>query len=308
MQKPLKLAAPVQGIAEGGTATCDLAIGPRYFSLMLKAVVKKASGTPVLADILGTLRVKLNGLTVREITATRLDTINTQYGAEFAANSTDDNSDTGNHKVTFYLPIFFAEPWRKSYAAVEAMAWPTVFTNGSRVVSLNSFQLEFEVPADAGAVLSLQAIEVYAETDSGVGGLDSNGNPVLNISHWKTLSWNYGAAGQTIINTLEKAGLYQEIHFFTTTDTITDVEVEVDGAIKHKAPKAVNDLNLVTWGMYESGLSATRFDLIFDRSDFPVDALNVNGVKDFQVKPTLSGTSSTTMTMVTMVFKSAYKG
>lgn len=312
MAKTFKLGQPFNGVAAGGVATCDLEIGPRYHTLVLKGTVKRTGVAPAMSDILGTIRLKVNGQTIREygtigglVGSGVLDALNQQYGSIYAANVSGGSGGSGapaaGDTCTFYLSIFLAEPWRKSMAATEFMAWPTLWENGAK---LSSLQLEITVPSTANT--SLHAIEVYTETDGGVGSV-VNGAPVFNACHVKTGTWTYGAAGQANINTLEREGFYQEVHLFTTTDVVTEFEVEVSNSIRHKATKAINDHNLVMWGMNESNLSTTRLDIIFDRTDLPTDALYVGGASSFNVRPTISGGNSTVLSFVTEVFKSVLK-
>ena len=316
----LKLAPPVNGVVAGQPATCDFTIGPRYH--MIDIVIKgTGTGSPVvsLAAMLGLIRLKVNGSTVREIDVSELDALNQLLGSEFAVQTFNLNSAKAysaalatTDQGEFHVPIYLAEPFRKSYTAAEVAAWPTRFSDGKQIVDLDSFQIELQLKSTSN--VTINSVQIYVETDSGIGNLD-NGQPVLNISRWQRLTVPYTALGDLPIANIEKKGRLQQANLFSTVNRVSQVRVERDGQIIRECTKQVNDTSLIRRGYASANLSDTRLDLVFDYTDFPVDALNLNGAKQFEIKPTLVGakatptvldTTSQTLIVVTQSFGSGF--
>jgi hypothetical protein len=335
---------PVQGVAYGQTPTLDLQLGPRYRYLLLEiiaaaaaAVGEGAAPTLVLPDVLGDVIVKIGGNPQRTHSAVQLDAINRSYGAQYGMNAY--NFDGGaltyvngvpqgpqpGKQTVFYLPIFFREPWRQSYAAKEMMAWYTSWQDGS---VLPSFSLALTIPPASPNVLAGSAISInaYAETDNAVGPLDANKNPVAMITKWKRQQIVYGGAGDLVITTLNKQEVYNQISLFsaylvgavgayigpipgntpakiitdqndpTKFDAISHVKVEVDNRTVRDVSKIVNDQELLDDDFNESGLPADRFDVCFDKSDLPTDGLVMQSggstVQDFRITATLAAAAA----------------
>jgi hypothetical protein len=308
MDKIIEPCAPVVGVQLGQkAATCDLQIGPRYHTLWIEVVAKGAAGkTLVLTDVLGLLSLKINGRVQRQHLASELDAIQTDYGPAYAANTYKmvnglptvaalANADTG----MFVLGIHLAEPWRKSYAATEAMAWYTSWQDGSVVPT---FQLEIECPntgnVDATAPYT---ISVYAEKDFAVGPVDGNKKPVQLITRWERTSKPYTGAGDLYIIDMPKRHVLEQVTIFgQTNDNVTACKVKVDNRILRDVTKVRNDQTLIGREWNEANLSVDRFHLAFDYSDLPTDGLVLEGVKDFQVIPTL-GAAAAANKMLTLI-------
>jgi hypothetical protein len=320
---------PVQGATWGQVPTLDLQLGPRYRYLLLE-VIATAAAAKILAlpDVLGDIIVKIGGNPQRTHSAVQLDAINRSYGAQYGSNAY--NYDGGAlawvngvpqgpvaaKQTVFYLPIFFREPWRQSYAAKEMMAWYTAWQDGS---VLPSFTLDLAIPVASANVLanSAIAINVYSETDNAVGPLDTNKNPVAAITKWKRQQLVYGGAGDLVITNLNKQEVYNQISLFsaykngkgpfagntpaqiitdqndlTAFDAVSHAKVEVDNRTVRDVSKIVNDQALLDDDFNESGLPADRFDICFDKSDLPTDGLVMqsgsNTVKDFRITATLA--------------------
>lgn len=303
--KILKKLAPLEGVIPGETATLDLPIGPRYHKIMLTAVVKGPTGAPPkLSDILGLIKIQVNGKTQREFTADELDALNTRNGAEFGVevtNLTTPGDPLGNaDKAQFRIPILFAEPFRKSYAAGEMMAWPTRWPNGA---TLGTFQISVKVPDTSGT--SLHSISAVATIDNVLGTLDANGNPIFNISKWTRQTVIYTAAGELFLVNLPKRDLYQQMNFFTQSgDAISHIKIVRDGEDILDVDTDVNNRDLIEYGLNAAAESADRLDVVFDRDDLPDSALPMNGVREFQVIPTLAAAaaSNKAITLITQLY------
>ena len=325
---------PVQGAAYGQTPTLELQLGPRYRGLLFEVIATAAAAkTLQINDVLSLITVKIGGNPQRTHTANELDMIHKSFGAQYGLNAYNYDAGilhwTGGNGVPdgpvaakqtiFYLPLFFREPWRASYAARDMMAWYTAWANGS---VLPSFSVEMQIPAASANVLANSAITInaYAETDNAVGPLDTNKNPVGMITKWKRQGLVYGGAGDLVITNLNKAEIYNQISRFSAYaanlgplpgrtpaqlladqndlvtpafDAITRAKVEVDNATVRDVTKTISDQMLIGDDFNEGGLPPDRLDIVFDKSDLPTDGLimQANGatVKDFRITATVAG-------------------
>ena len=304
MDKIIKTLPTVIGVVAGQVATSEIPIGPRIHVVWAEAVVKKTGAAPALSDILGLINVKVNGKVQRAMTATELVALNELNGDDYKLRwqkSTDNGATYGalgtpaladGDTVKFQVPIYFAEPWRKEYKASDFGAWPTAWSNGAK---LASFQIELTVPNVAGC--SLHALSTWAEQDKVLGQV-VNGAPVFNITKWVRNSVPYTGAGELDITTLPRRDFLQALHLFAqTADPITAIEVNVDNDQKRKVTKTQNDQSLIGKNLNAAGILATRFDVVFDYDDRPDSALNLNGVLDFLVKPTLASAAAASKTI-----------
>lgn len=289
----LKKTAPLEGVVAGEKATLDLPIGPRYNKVMFEATVKPAAAAVAsLADIVGLIKLMIDGKTQREITATEMVALYLRYGAEFAV-EVENLDDPGNplapgNKARFRFAMHFAEPWRKEYAADKVMSLPTRWTNGQ---ALRTLQFEIAIPAVTD--FTLHNLVAYASIDNVLGSTDDSGAPMLNLSKWYRETILYTAVGDRHIVTLPKRDLYQELNFFTQVgDPISHVKIKRDGEDILDVDKAVNDFDLVLHGINRDAIIDDRFDVIFDKDDLPNSALLMNGVREFEVILTLANAAA----------------
>ena len=293
MTKILKKMPPVEGVSPGEKATLDLPIGPRYFKFEVDATVKPDAGSvATVDDILGLIKISVNGKTQREFTALELNALNYLNGAEFKLktfNITNPGNPLANGDTAkFRLCILLGEPFRKSYAASEVMAWPTRWSNGA---TLGTFQIEFSIPDVTD--YTLHDIKVFATIDSGVGSVDAQGNPIFNISKWYRETVIYTAAGDRYLVTLPKRDLYQQMSFFTPSgDPISHIKIKRDGEEILDVDKDVIDTDLERFGLNPLAVSTDRLDVVFDRDDLPDSALPMNGVREFEVILTISNAAA----------------
>lgn len=317
MDKIIEPTKPVQGAAAGAVATVDLAIGPRYHTIWIEAIATAAAGaTLTLADFLGLIAVKVNGKTARQFLATELDAIQTSYGAVYAANILNYDGDAITYvngvpqaaqaakKTMCQIGIRLAEPWRKSYAAQEMLAWYTAWQNGT---TLNSFSLDITCgPSTNWLANSTILLRCYAEVDQTVGPV-RDGQPIALITKWNRRSHPYTGTGELNIPDFLKRGIYNQISLFMPgTDTIGSVKVKKNAQMLRDVTKIRNDQTLIGRDWNESGLPATRFDIGFDYADLPTDGLNLNGVLDFQVIPNVAtAAAANNMVSICQVYEQA---
>jgi hypothetical protein len=304
VSKIIEPALPVNGVTPGQTATLDIPIGPRYHIIWLIATVKRPTTAPKLADVLSGIRVKINGNIQRSFLATELDALNTLMDPTCQARYRVDVGSTGTYgalglgaisagdTVQWQVPIFLAEPWRKSYAAQEVMSWPTV----GQGWSLKSFQVEVDVTAvtTSGGVTANHAVTAFLEKDFVQGGAQ------MNICKWYRNNQAYAGSGESVNNTLKLRGVVQQISLFNSTaggdtDAITNLKLKVNGLTYRDVTKQSNDATLIVRQMNPSGISSSRFDAVLDYDDVPSNGLPLNGSEDFQVIPNVQpGTNATT--------------
>lgn len=305
MDKIIQPANPVVGVAASSVATCDLMIGPRYHAIWLELTATAAAGvTLVLADVLGLINVKINGKVQRAHKAIELNQIQTAFGSQYAAQIY--NWDGGVYTWTnglragaaaakatkFFVPIFLAEPWRKSYAAQEARAWYTAWEDGT---VLRSLQLEIEVLCAAAKVTAgTFSVNVFCETDNMIGPVDKvTKQPIALISKWNRLVVPYGGAGDLYITNLPRRDVMEQVSLFNQADDdITRAIVKKDGAIIRDVYRGQNDVVLFGRDLPVAGASEDRMDVIFDYADLPTDGLNLNGARDLTLIATLAAANA----------------
>ena len=68
MDKIIKLLPTVIGVVTGQDATVEVPIGRRVHVIWLEGTVKKTGVAPALSDIMGLIKVKINGKPQRQMT------------------------------------------------------------------------------------------------------------------------------------------------------------------------------------------------------------------------------------------------
>jgi hypothetical protein len=333
MNRIQKKTNPVEGVAWGQVPTVTFQIGPRYRAVMFKITATGAAGKVVtLPDVLGDIVFKIGGNPQRTHSAVQLDQIHRSYGAQYGVNAYNFDGGvlhytTGNNipdapvaaKATiFYVPVFFREPWRTSYAVRDMFAWPTMWPDKS---VLPSFTAELTVPAISANIAAGSAItiECLTEVDNQLGSVDkATGKPIMLINRWERSGAVYGGSGDLVISTLPKKDMLSQISLFasyaaghgpiagatpaaqladqndlTQFDAILRAKVEVDNVTIRDVAKVESDQFLIDDDFNEAALPADRLDIVFDKSDRPDDGLPLqaggNTVKQFDVTLSIGG-------------------
>jgi hypothetical protein len=284
----------LSGVAAGSTATADIPIGPRYHVLWLQVgnTAKKLA-----SEILGDIRLKVNGKVQRTMSAGELDQLNVMMGAEYGVREVNDGSTGTGHIVTSRLPIYLAEPWRKQVAAADGLAWATG--------NLATFQLEVDIAAGEGTGLVLSA---FAELDNSITkdaqGLEQQA-PLGVISKWMRQQIPINGTAQDL-QSFPRRDHYQQLSFLdkdangaSQACTITKVTIKVENFVIREITRDQNAAILASRGMTQA---ANRFDVVFDHDDIIDSALPmvVGGrpVQDFQVKLDLSSGTARNITCI----------
>lgn len=247
-------------VAPGGTATLDLPAGANvYYGLQIlygTATAGGANQANMEAEIVA-VRIKLDGKVQRRFTAAELFAINAFNGVPFVAG---------------VLPIFFAEPWRRSAQGEDALAW------GMQDVA--TFQIEVDI--DAGA--TSPTLEARADV--------VRANRILGpIIKWRRYTVPVAGAGVVNYTTLPKsAGAYAKLHGFS--GNIDAVEVRVDQLERFDATLARNNARLEQ--VFRKVPQANVFHVAFDADDrlsspLPMATPNGRPVSEFRVDFDMSG-------------------
>lgn len=249
---------PASGSA--GTATVDLPLGIKYGIIWLEFGDDSAT-TLASGNLVGDIRVKVNGKVQRNHSAVQLNAINNLNGTAFAAKI---KGATTAYRT--YLPIFFAEPWRKDVNQMMLPAW--------NAVGIQSFQIEVDLKAVTCATNT--RIQGFYEWAPATG-------PIGSIA--KIIRQSLPAVG-TIqdYNTLDRRDYLQSIHMFTTSDSKCAIKAKLtaDGNIVHDLIDAQqNQAILLAREMNpETGTNNPRYDIVFDYDDPINNALDAGRLSE----------------------------
>lgn len=254
------------------TVTVDLPVGPRYHVIWIAG----NAGTGLKADaLIGEIRVKINGKVQRVFTLLellKLNTLNNDAGGTMYYAGTLGQTNAG----AFNIPIWFAEPWRKSLASQDALAWGTG--------DVTSFQIEFDIKAYAAGVTLVVPLTLRAEIDNSevlVGG-SRRPQPLGLITKWQRFNYLFTVAGGWSDSfALQNANFaIQSIHINDTS--ISEFEIIADNSMIRKNTQSGNNASLVARSMNPSPAAATgdapthgMTHIVFDHDDVLENALSL---------------------------------
>jgi hypothetical protein len=273
----------------GQTATCQLDLGKKYHIIWLiigydATNTGKALGPASTAnEMIGEIRLLVNGKVQRRIRGRELNLLNKLNGSQYGAKDSVDIAFGGALGATGYrvrLPIFLAEPWRKSNAEAALPAWNLAGPN----VSSASIEVDFltiDTPYISGWYEWIPA-------DSGLGA----------ITKWIRMTWGASGTSQDF-NTLDKRDYYQSIHLFAPTGAyVRKAQLTADGVTIHDLIEFADnevlllnrDMNPETLQSYD--LIGPRYDLVLDADDPVNGALLANGLQEFTLHVEYSAAAS----------------
>jgi hypothetical protein len=251
----------------------------------------------------------------------------------------DSSETTVATAYTFRFPIHFWEDWRPGVGWREGMCWPTVFTNGYR---LPSVQVEVPLNSASGVTdkkTTLHDFEAFVEVDDVLGKVDKDGKPIFNITKIERMIQPYAAAAAFPLTTLDRRDVIQQISIFTgytaardadgtvswvSNDPISKVRFAMNDVVLYDdITKTRNDehnrkfgMNLAdpatsvyaapaSWAVNAAGGCgiplADRFDLIFEDTDNPFDALPAFAAQSMVLTPTMGSAEATRKTFTMLI-------
>jgi hypothetical protein len=210
-------------VGAGQTATLSLPTGRRYFSLFLYYKLTANQAT-IEADVTE-IRILVNGIVQRRFSAADLNMVNALNGFAFKAG---------------LLPIFFAEPWRRTVMGEEGLTWGTA--------NVDTFQVQIDIAGTAVA----PALYAVAE-------VDSENVPLAGVVKWYKETYTSGGAAVLTITTLPKLDAYLRIH--ARSALVTKAKVVLDSVEVYEAT-----LTEATHWIARRGytMQANNYNLLFD--------------------------------------------
>jgi hypothetical protein len=290
----------ITNVVLGGKATLNLDPGYRYHKVNLVVTVQKTAATAgfasaTLADALGLIEIFVNTKSRRQHLATELNAIQTRWNANMAAVQIDgvandcvtavpDNvvGQNTTRTSTFILPVCFAEPFRDSYTAREAFAWPTLWASGNQA----KIQFQIAIPANVGiANPVLRATHVY----DNILGPVINGKDAMLLTHWYRDTQTYAGVAVPIQDWPFQAGALQQVTVFSPAgDDVATFQVKGDKDVIVEGTKTDVDNDDDNYNWNPVGINADRFDLAFDWDDDPTNAVVPSKYGTFRLLLTLT--------------------
>jgi len=269
----------VANVAASKTALIDLPCGPRYHAVFLE----HGYPTPGVNTIVGAcaniteIRVKINGRVQRTMSGTQLRDMNIFNGSVYDGNGLPY---TG---AGVCLPIFFAEPWRKSPADQDALAWPSA--------GFSSFQIEVDLGATATPTLVASA----AVDDMQV-------NKLTGIVKW--LRQSFAASGQSFdISTIDRRDWLQQVSLYPAAVAATKVTLRKDGLILHELTASSNFGLNSNYGMTPTGnRTPNMYDVVLDHDDLLGSAVQMDSARDIVLTVESGSAMSGTLTAIVQRF------
>ena len=284
-------AIPASGSA--GTATVDLPVGLMYHAVWLRVGYdatngtnpnEKYTGNSAANQIIGDIRVKINGKTQRIFSAKQLNALNSAYDSACALITTGTAGSSGYRE---FIPIYFAEPWRKDVREQELSAW--------NVVGVRSFQIEVDLKALTSPVLG-----GFYEFEPG----DTSRDIGTIVKHFRQ---TFAAAGTAIdINTLDRRDRLQAIHLFATSDGkyVDNVKLTANGVelrdvamdyLDNYASLKARGMNPNITANSTTNYLGPQFDVVMDYNDALAANLLLNGLDELTLRTEFSAAASGTI-------------
>ena len=268
-------------VAPGKKAVVNLPLGLRYHVVWLE-LGNNAVAANTITDLVDDIVVKINGKPQRIATGDQTNQLNGVNGPQFLLSATGVD---GQVTRRLHLPIYFAEPWRKSVDEVAALAL--------RANGIESLQIEVGMKAGLAAPLL-----------SGWYEFDYDNRPIGIISKWNRR--DFSAVGSSVdISTIDKRDFIEAVHLFPTSDGkfVSDVKLTANGEeIRDRITTVQNAATLLGREMNPDTSATPRYDLVFDYDDPVNGALptQANGapIKELTLKLTWNAAAAGTQTAI----------
>jgi hypothetical protein len=278
----------IQGVATGNTAIINCPKGPRYRRIVLTLQDSGALTTaaPAVNGVALEMKVILGSKTVRRLTATQLDYLNTLNGAQYG-NYGVAGSTNGTGKT--YLPIFFEEPWRKRADFQNGLAVETGWLDSNGV-----FQIQVAL---TGATPVIGAYAIVDDYSSG------KPNPIMKMYSDDA---NTAAASLDLANLFQGAppsDLVESITLFDPSDSssqskqVTVARLLLNGAVV--VDDITVDQNTILLKNADMTPAVGAYPIIFDHDDLFESLRQVGSISSSQLTLTFKASSTGTIRRVT---------
>lgn len=274
----------VQNVALSKTALIELPVGPRYHQVWLTHGFGGVGADTVAGAYANMLeiRIKVNGRVQRTMSGADLRALNILNGSSYDSASAERPTTVVAPAVAggVNIPIFFAEPWRKSGADQDRLAWQSA--------RWESFQIEVDL-----STATTPTLVAHAVVDDFVSKPDVV--PPL-ICKW--IRQSVGASGTMFdISSLDRRDLLQQISIkeptIANSKNIKSVVLRMDGMVLHEMTATANAALLINNGMTPV---AARYDVVLDHDDLLSSAVLLDGSRDLtltiEAGDAMSGTAT----------------
>ena len=256
-------ATPSWGVIDGtASAAANVAAGPPIVAT--NGAVLASSAEFDLNNLVGKIRVLINGTVQREMTAfelNRLNVANNHNGLTDYSIKTSGTRGTAGYKV--YLALYFAEPWRSSDTEAESNAW--------NIVGVDSFKIEIDLQPGCQNPQLAGTYEWDLPVRQDIG----------HITKWKRQSLSAGGSTQdftdvSLLANRQKQDFLTVISLFPSLEAVPKfvgkLKFTVDGIdLQDLLNWNQNNVILLQRGMSPDTGAAPRFDLALDYNN-PVNA------------------------------------
>jgi hypothetical protein len=328
MYKIPQQSSPVTNVVQGQNAIHRLAAGPRYHQIryIITALYTAATAGFVsasLGQVIGIVQTKVNTKTVREILATELDKIQTDWSPNLAVKAIDGIANDlqtavadvvagGNtaRTTTFIFTTHFAEPTRDSYKARQAFALPTSWSNGKTV----SVEQWLNVLATAGITnVVIRAEEVIDTVLGSYAGRLANGQQdpasaiVLPMTHFFRSPEIYTST-KLQIRDWPFTGVLQQMSVFSAAngDNVAHALLKADGVVKWDQDAATIDSMNRDYGWNYLAFTAPVKHLAMDFDDDPTSSFPFNAYRTVELTLTLAqATANSSLVIISQVWRDA---
>ncbi len=288
-----KILPTANAVASGKTATINLPVGRRYHTITLAigydgANASKETAGTAANQIVGDIRVKLNGKTQRIFSLKQLNAMNIANGDASAAFAIRTSGTMGSSGYREYVTIYFAEPWRKEIFQQQATAW------NIHPDDVASFQIEVDFQTITSPFLD--GLYTFDGLTGRLGSIE------------KVIRQTVATAGTSIdISTIQrvKGNFLQALHLFATSDSkfVNKAKLTANGEdVQDLVDYLQQRAKLFSWGMNPdtnansaANYLSPRFDLVLDYDDPLSSVLPLEGLSDLNLRLEFDSASAGTI-------------
>jgi hypothetical protein len=283
-------------------------------------------GTLAQPGMVDEIRLLINGIVVRRMTAVQLDYINKLNASVYGTNPYAAKTYGANAAFRTQLPIFLSEPWRKGFVTLSnGLAVPEAELSAWNLAGIETATMEVDLigrKAGSNQLTTNTFLTGFYEYD------ELTSDKIGDIVKWKSYSIGVGASPAEITTLDKKTGKYQSLHLFATTtpNYVTSVMFTRNNKqVRQDISRAQNDAILISRGMSPSqGATAALtpvdttdantkqntgvYNIVFDYDDPVRNLLGVDGANELTLKPTFDATPSAALPVIAQIVGPAIEG